>query len=55
MPNLSRLISVSALALVTGCTTAGPDFQRPAAPAASIVGNALRASRMSLAARRCSP
>ena len=34
MPNLSRLISVSALALVTGCTTAGPDFQRPAAPAA---------------------
>lgn len=32
MPNLSRLIVVSAVALLTGCTTVGPDFQRAAAP-----------------------
>lgn len=29
MPNLSRLAGISAVALLTGCTTVGPDFQRP--------------------------
>lgn len=29
MPNLSRLAAISAVALLTSCTTVGPDFQRP--------------------------
>lgn len=29
MPNLSRLAAISAVALLTGCSTVGPDFPRP--------------------------
>lgn len=35
MRDIKTLITVSALALLTGCTTVGPDFQRPTAPNAS--------------------
>lgn len=34
MRDIKTLIAVSAIALLTGCTTVGPDFQRPAAPEA---------------------
>jgi len=34
MRDIKTLITVSAIALLTGCTTVGPDFQRPAAPEA---------------------
>ena len=35
MSDLSRLLAVSAVALLTGCATVGPDFAQPAAPTTS--------------------